>query len=1363
MKNLFKTLATTSLIILFGPLFNSSASAQSMLISEVFVNPSGTDSCKEFVELVATKSIDFSATPYSVIVCNNGTSTVRGWKEGKAITYAFEITSGSVKSGDIVYVGGSCMKINGTKLRTINNMTTGGDGGIGQANASGVFGNGGGSADGVAIFDLALSKIDSMTAPIDALFYGSAVGTAINSAGAAGYQLPTNDLFTGGKLQSTSYITADPSANYIVASGTYSTATGKFSSKRTHTTSSTAATDGKTDIVFAGAKDTTKPTFVISIANGDSTVTIQSNIQLLFSEKIRLAAGTACDNNNIDTLFVLKENDASGTSVSFDASITGNTINVKPSVNFKSKQKYYFGFKATAISDSTGNAIAQNASISFRTLPEQTQFKAGDLAFVAYRMNALTTDDEIAIITFVDILPGTQIQFTDAKFTSNSPAQCAGGLTWTAPATGVASGTVISIKNDLPSANIGTLTGAKFGLSSSGDQAIVYAGSNANPTHITALSSNQWLVANTVCSGSNSMLPTSLTNGVNAIQHALTKGGTGLNTANAMYTGSMKGSIAQLKALIHDTANWNGTASGSAAQTWPTWTFPGSPSVTKAELINANTVRVIFSADMDKTSATNVANYTGIANLQTASMSNNGGSIDTVTLTYSTPFTSGQSYSLLVSNVKDAEARKLFNPYTFNFSFNAEFAFASRFVVVKESAGSAIVRVNMKFPGTGSVKLTPRFGPFSTALSADHTFASTTVTFTSSTPFVEVTIPLFNDKVSEQDEYLNILMESPTGGIIAGLPFITVYVQDDDRAIINPARNIELNHIESFDPNPTAGSTTEIVVHDAKSQRLFMTSAVQKRMDIADFSNPKDISLVKSIDMTPYGGITSIAVKNDVVAVASPNVNEQLDGQVVFFSTNGDFISKVTVGALPDMITFTPDGKKVLTANEGQPNTDYSIDPEGSISVIDISGGAANLTQANVKTIDFKSFNAGEADLKAKGVRKLYAPSTLSQDFEPEYITVAADNIKAWVTLQENNAIAELDLSNNTVSSIWAMGTKNMNTAGNGFDASDKSGSILLANWPVKSFYIPDGIANYTVNNKTYLITANEGDEKEYTPLNERTTVSAVALDATKFPQGDMLKEDHALGRFRITNLHGDTDGDGDFDELYSVGSRSFTIWDPSTKSLVWDAGDQFEWITSKHPAVSRIFNADNENNTLKGRSRAKGPEPEGVTVAEINSKQFAFVALERTGGVMVYDVTNPAAPVFEDYQNTRSNTAYTGDLGPEGIQYINNANSPTGKPYVIVANELSGTITVFEVINNTLVSDVNTAAMNSDRLVVYPNPTMDRIFVQGMGVITVTDMIGKTIFMGTVDNQGLDLSNSPKGIYLVKDAAGRTAKVVLK
>ena len=386
----------------------------------------------------------------------------------------------------------------------------------------------------------------------------------------------------------------------------------------------------------------------------------------------------------------------------------------------------------------------------------------------------------------------------------------------------------------------------------------------------------------------------------------------------------------------------------------------------------------------------------------------------------------------------------------------------------------------------------------------------------------------------------------------------------------------------------------------------------------------------------------------------------------------------------------------------------------------------------------------------------------MAQDFEPEFITVAADNIKAWVTLQENNAIAELDLSNNTVSAIWAMGTKNMNANGNGFDASDVSGSVLIANWPVQSFYIPDGVANYTVNNKTYLITANEGDEKEYTPLNERTTVSAVTLDATKFPQGDMLKETHALGRFRITNTQGDTDGDGDYDALYSVGSRSFSIWDPTNKSLVWDAGDQFEWITSKHPAVGRIFNADNEGIAFKGRSRAKGPEPEGVTVAEINGRSFAFVALERTGGVMVYDVTNPTAPVFEDYQNTRSNTALTGDLGPEGIQYISNANSPTGKPYVVVANELSGTITVFEVINNTLVSATET--INTDQnIVAYPNPATDRVFVKNVDFMTITNMLGKVVYQGKNQTEGIELNHFSTGVYLIQDNHGRTCKFVVK
>ncbi len=421
------------------------------------------------------------------------------------------------------------------------------------------------------------------------------------------------------------------------------------------------------------------------------------------------------------------------------------------------------------------------------------------------------------------------------------------------------------------------------------------------------------------------------------------------------------------------------------------------------------------------------------------------------------------------------------------------------------------------------------------------------------------------------------------------------------------------------------------------------------------------------------------------MAVASPNANEQLNGSVVFFTINGDSLKRVTVGALPDMITFTPDGKKVLTANEGQPSADYSVDPEGSISVIDLTNGIAALTQANVTTMLFTSYNAQESALRAQGVRKLKLSSTLSQDFEPEYVTISSDSKKAWATLQENNAVAEIDLQTNTITSVWPLGMKNYNSFGNGFDASDNSGFIHLSNYPVKAFYIPDAIASYNVSGNTYLVTANEGDEKEYGGLNERTTVgaSSTLLDSVKFLNGKILKENHHLGRLRMTNLSGDTDGDGDYDEIHVVGSRSFSIWNAGTKSQVYDSGDDFERITSTDPAIAAQFNADNEGNGAKSRSRAKGPEPEGLTIATIDGKPFAFIALERVGGVMVYDITNPATPVFQDYKNSRSLTSFSGDHGPEGITYISPSQSPDGKAYITVANELSGTISVYEVKNN--------------------------------------------------------------------------------
>ena len=335
--------------------------------------------------------------------------------------------------------------------------------------------------------------------------------------------------------------------------------------------------------------------------------------------------------------------------------------------------------------------------------------------------------------------------------------------------------------------------------------------------------------------------------------------------------------------------------------------------------------------------------------------------------------------------------------------------------------------------------------------------------------------------------------------------------------------------------------------------------------------------------MNTYGGVTSVAVKNGVVAVASPNADETLNGSVVFFDTNGTFLKQVTVGALPDMITFSPDGTKVMTANEGQPNANYSIDPEGSVSIINIAGGIPNLNQSNVTTLLFTAYNAQETALIASGVRKLKLTSTLSQDFEPEYITISADSQKAWVTLQENNAIVEINLTTSTISDIWALGAKDVSIPGNGMDISDNNGQVLIANWPIKAFYMPDAVANYTVGGTTYLVTANEGDEKEYTGFVERTTVGASTyiLDAALYPHAAVLKQSYNMGRFRVSNLSGNTDADTDFEVISAVGSRSFSIFNATTKQIVFDSGDDFEKYTAanlptlfqKVVAVPKVLN----------------------------------------------------------------------------------------------------------------------------------------------------------------------------------------------
>ncbi|MFZ4621207.1 MAG: choice-of-anchor I family protein [Bacteroidota bacterium] len=486
-------------------------------------------------------------------------------------------------------------------------------------------------------------------------------------------------------------------------------------------------------------------------------------------------------------------------------------------------------------------------------------------------------------------------------------------------------------------------------------------------------------------------------------------------------------------------------------------------------------------------------------------------------------------------------------------------------------------------------------------------------------------------------------------------------------------------------------SSAEIVAHDPATQQLYVIRGNLDTLDIVSIVNPKNPVRVKQVTFKTHypgaAGANSVAVRNGIVAVAvgdSGVINPQ-PGKVLFFDTNGTFLNQITVGTLPDMLTFSQSGTKVLVANEGEPNASYTNDPEGSVSIIDISSGVMSAT---VQHVTFTSLNGQEAQLKAQGIR-IYGPNaTAAKDFEPEYITTWGDT--AWVTLQENNALAIIRISDATLLSVKPLGFKNHLLANNSLDVSDRDnaartgGAINLANWPVFGMYLPDAIASYRVNGQTYIVTANEGDSRDYAGYAEEARVSTLNLDTIRFPIGDSLKLNHKLGRLTVTKSLGDGDGDGDYDSLFCLGGRSFSIWTASG-TLVFDSGNEFEKITSTlYPS---FFNVSNTNNTFDSRSTAKGPEPEALTIGTIGDSIYAYIGFERIGGIIVYNITNPAAPKYIQYINNRdfaqtpgAGTVNTiGDLGPEGILFVTPQNSPTGLGLVIVANEISGTVSLFQ------------------------------------------------------------------------------------
>jgi len=945
----------------------------------------------------------------------------------------------------------------------------------------------------------------------------------------------------------------------------------------------------------------------------------------------------------------------------------------------------------------------------------------------------------------------------------------------------------------------------------------------------------------------------------------------------------------------------------------------------------------------------------------------------------------------------------------------------------------------------------------------------------------------------------------------------------------HPEFNLQLTPLGTYATGIIAAdpSSAEIPAYDPLTRRLFVVNGAEKQVDVLDIRDPQNPVKVFSIDVSRHGAPNSVAVKSGVVAIAIENgANKQANGWVGLYSVGGHFLNRLEAGALPDMLTFSPDGKWILVANEGEPSADYLDDPEGSITAIPVLANAhypfwvamlhaTKIKQRQVKQLNFRQFNSQPID---PAIRIFGPNATVAQDLEPEYIAVSPDSKTAMVTLQENNALAVLDLKKMEVTKLVPLGFKDhslvktetsihefgpmpsigstaptpaypngqelflggfsglwfegvdpatgeyqfithtdrgpngepvgvnrpfllpdftprivrfklnpttgaltltgqiglkdasgtpltglpntaiaggngstahndempvdlfgnvlpldtlggdfegivvdpndgsfwmcdeyrpaiyhftpdgtlierfvpigtaaaagqapgtygtevlpeviaqrrqnrgfealawsdgklyawvqsplrnpvstgnaalnasrsvrvvefnpvtlttrqflqvmdnpdsggapntradkigdavalgggeflvverdddtvftgpgatvekkiyriglagatditsksglfngksvdqltlaelaannivplgkvlhvdLNAAGynetekteglalidmgtiavindndfgvagitlngdgtftpdpaaepiqlglirlgfNGLDASDRDNLINIRQWPVLGMYQPDSIATFSVAAKTYYITANEGDAREYiyedengeevVAYAEEARVNSLALDPAAFPFGPALKNNANLGRLTVTTANGDIDGDGDFDELYVLGGRSFSIYD-NTGKRVYDSADLLEQITALADPAN--FNATNdENDTFDNRSDNKGPEPEGLVIGEVLGRPFAFIGLERVGGVMVFDLSNPTAPRFVQYLNNRDfngdpEAGTAGDLGPEGLVFIPWWQSPTWKPLLVVANEVSGTTTIYE------------------------------------------------------------------------------------
>lgn len=483
-----------------------------------------------------------------------------------------------------------------------------------------------------------------------------------------------------------------------------------------------------------------------------------------------------------------------------------------------------------------------------------------------------------------------------------------------------------------------------------------------------------------------------------------------------------------------------------------------------------------------------------------------------------------------------------------------------------------------------------------------------------------------------------------------------------------------LRHLGTHSTGRFDQGASEVAAYHAPSRRLWVVNGAAG-VDVIDVSDPaKPVRVATHAATAP----TSVAIHGELAAIAEPGSGDS-PGRILFRSVaDGTALGEVTVGHGPDMCAFTPDGRTLLVANEGEPRG--GSDAEGTVSVIDLRDGPS---RATVRTAGFGAFETMRGELVAQGVHLPVPGAGIARQFEPEYVAASPDGKVAFVAVQEANALAVLDLATAAVTEVHGLGLKDFSTCG--LDPCDTDG-VRIRPEPVLGLRQPDTVVCWSDRGRVFVATSNEGEVREDKSTDELRKVSALKLDPRRFPDPSIAGDDR-LGRLDASAPACDTDGDGLADRIVAFGGRGVTVWEwaPGSLRMVWDSGSDIERVVaagkSGHNNDGRRFRSDDR------RSASKGPEPEGLATMVVDGRRILAVGLERPGGVVLWDATDPSAPVlmghfnrFDPSVDPAKDPAKAGDIAPEGVLAIDAAAAPGGVPVIVTCNEVSGTTSLWAV-----------------------------------------------------------------------------------